>query len=109
MRLGFRLAFRFSGMDDVPAVRERSPDGVAATLRHLYYDIAQATHAAPLAALMQVADPSRVLFGTDFPFARNVGVIEQSIQAVDSFSGFDAATRRKVERDNAVALFPRLG
>lgn len=103
------LAFRFSGMDDVKAVHERSPDGVAATLRHLYYDIAQATHPAPLAALMQVADPSRVMFGTDFPFARNVGVIEQSIAAVDDFAGFDDATRRKVERDNALALFPRLG
>jgi predicted TIM-barrel fold metal-dependent hydrolase len=102
------LAFRFSGMDDIPAVRERSPDGVAATLRHLYYDIAQATHPAPLSALMRIADPSRVLFGTDFPFARNAGVIEQSLAAVAVFDGFDADLRRKVERDNAVALFPRL-
>ena len=102
------LAFRFSGMDDIAAVRERSPEGVAATLRRLYYDIAQATHPAPLAALMQVADPSRILFGTDFPFARNADVIEQSIAAVDAFAGFDAALRRQVERDNALALFPRL-
>jgi predicted TIM-barrel fold metal-dependent hydrolase len=102
------LAFRFSGMDDVKAVHERSPAGVAASFKHLYYDIAQATHPAPLAALMQVADPSRILFGTDFPFARNVGVIEQSIKAVADFTGFDAATRRKVERDNALVLFPRL-
>jgi predicted TIM-barrel fold metal-dependent hydrolase len=102
------LTFRFSGMDDIAAVHERSPDGVAATLKQLYYDIAQATHPAPLAALMQVADPSRILFGTDFPFARNAGVIEQSIRAVEAFDGFDAALRRKVERDNALALFPRL-
>jgi len=103
------LAFRLSGMDDIPAVRARSPDGVAALLRHLHYDIAQATHPAPLAALMQVADPSRILFGTDFPFARNAGVIEQSMAAVEAFDGFDATTRRKVGRDNAAALFPRLG
>jgi predicted TIM-barrel fold metal-dependent hydrolase len=102
------LVFRFSGMDDVPAVRERSPDGVSATLKRLYYDIAQATHPAPLRALLDVADPSRILFGTDFPFARNAGVIEQSIAAVETFDGFDAALRRKVERDNALALFPRL-
>jgi predicted TIM-barrel fold metal-dependent hydrolase len=102
------LAFRFSGMDDIAAVRERSPDGVDGTLKRLYYDIAQATHPAPLSALTQVADPSRILFGTDFPFARNAGVIEQSLAAVAAFSGFDAALRRKVERDNAVALFPRL-
>jgi predicted TIM-barrel fold metal-dependent hydrolase len=102
------LAFRLSGMDDIEAVHARSPEGVAATLKRLYYDIAQATHPAPLAALMQVADPSRILFGTDFPFARNAGVIEQSIAAVDAFDGFDEALRRKVVRDNALALFPRL-
>jgi predicted TIM-barrel fold metal-dependent hydrolase len=97
-----------SGMDDIPEVRERSPDGVAATLRRLYYDIAQATHPAPLAALMQVADPTRILFGSDFPFARNAGVIEQSIAAVEAFAGFDASVRRRVARDNALTLFPRL-
>ncbi|MPZ56233.1 MAG: amidohydrolase family protein [Rhizobiales bacterium] len=103
------LAFRLSGMDDINAVRERSPDGITATLKRLYYDIAQATHPAPLRALMEIADPSRILFGTDFPFARNAGVIEQSIAAVEAFEGFDATVRRKVERDNALALFPRLG
>jgi predicted TIM-barrel fold metal-dependent hydrolase len=102
------LAFRLSGMDDIPAVRERSPGGVSAMLKGLYYDIAQATHPAPLRALMEVADPSRVMFGTDFPFARNIGVIEQSIAAVNAFAGFDTALRKKVERENAVALFPRL-
>lgn len=102
------LAFRLSGMDDVPAVRERSPGGIAAALKRLYFDIAQAAHPAPLSALMQVADPAHILFGTDFPFARNIGVIEQSIAAVNDFAGFDAALRRKVERDNALALFPRL-
>jgi predicted TIM-barrel fold metal-dependent hydrolase len=103
------LTFRLSGMDDIAAVRERSPEGVTTMLKRLYYDIAQATHPAPLAALMQVADPTHILFGTDFPFARNVGVIEQSIAAVESFEGFDPDLRRKVERDNALALFPRLG
>jgi predicted TIM-barrel fold metal-dependent hydrolase len=103
------LAFRFKGMDDIKPVRERSPDGVAATLKRLYFDIAQATHPAPLRALMEVADPARILFGTDFPFARNKAVIEQSIAAMEAFEGFDGALRRKVERDNALALFPRLG
>ena len=102
------LAFRMAGMDDIASVRERSPAGVGATLKALYYDIAQATHPAPLRALMEVAEPSRIMFGTDFPFARNAGVIEQSMKAVASFKGFDAALRQKVERDNALKLFPRL-
>jgi predicted TIM-barrel fold metal-dependent hydrolase len=101
------LAFRFAGMDDVEQVQERSPAGILATLRRLYYDVAQATHPAPLRALMEIADPSRVMFGTDFPFARNLGVIEQSLDGIATFDGFDAALRRRVERDNALALFPR--
>jgi predicted TIM-barrel fold metal-dependent hydrolase len=103
------LTFRMMGMDDIAAVHGRSPEGVAGALRHLYFDIAQAVHPAPLAALLAVADPSRILFGTDFPFARNAGVIEQSIKAVEAFAGFDDDLRRKVDRDNALALFPRLG
>ena len=102
------LVFRLRGMDDLPKVRERIPDGVAAYLKRLHYDVAQATAPAPLRALMEVADPSRVMFGTDFPFARNANVLEQSVAAIAAFDGFDAALRRKVERDNALALFPRL-
>ena len=65
------LLFRLRGLDDQPKLRERIPEGVAAYLGRLYYDIAQS--AAPLAfrALLDIADPSRILFGTDYPFARN--------------------------------------
>jgi predicted TIM-barrel fold metal-dependent hydrolase len=101
------LAFRFAGMDDLPQVKERSPAGIATYFKRLYFDTAQATHPAPLHALMQVADPDKVLFGSDFPFARNLGVVEQSLQGVAEFDGFDATLRRKVERENALALFPR--
>ena len=101
------LAFRFAGMDDLPQVKERSPEGVAAAFKQMYFDVAQATHPAPLRALMEIADPDKVMFGSDFPFARNLGVIEQSLTAVASFDGFDDTSRRKVQRDNALRLFPR--
>jgi predicted TIM-barrel fold metal-dependent hydrolase len=103
------LTFRMMGMDDIAAVRERSPQGVEATFRNLYFDTAQATHPAPLRALLEVADPEKVLFGTDFPFARNADVIGQSLKSLESFDGFDGALRGKVARDNALKLFPRLG
>src|SRR2546423_1287744 len=65
------LLFRLSGLDAEPKLRARFPDGVAAHLRRLHYDVAQS--AAPLSfrALLEIADPSRILFGTDYPFARN--------------------------------------
>jgi predicted TIM-barrel fold metal-dependent hydrolase len=101
------LAFRLSGMDDLPQVKERAPEGIAVEFKRLYFDVAQATHPAPLRALMEIADPDKVMFGSDFPFARNLGVVEQSLDAVARFDGFDAALRAKVERGNALKLFPR--
>jgi 6-methylsalicylate decarboxylase len=102
------LLFRLRGLDDQPALRERIPEGVAAYLGRLYYDVAQS--AAPLSfrALLDVADPSRILFGTDYPFARNAEkVMTDTVRALASFDGFDAALRRKIAHGNARMLFPR--
>ena len=102
------LLFRLSGLDDEVRLRERIPEGVAAYLGRLYFDVAQS--AAPLSfrALLDVADPSRILFGTDYPFARNAEkVMNDTIEAFASFGGFDAALRRRIALDNARMLFPR--
>jgi len=69
-----------------------------------------AQSAAPLSfrALLEVADPSRILFGTDYPFARNAEkVMTDTIEAFARFGGFDATLRRKIAIDNARVLFPR--
>jgi predicted TIM-barrel fold metal-dependent hydrolase len=84
---------------------------VANTLRSLWYDVAEICAPAPLAALMAVADPSRILFGSDFPFSRHKSPaqdVRDLIAAFEAFDGFDAATRRGIERDNALKLLPRL-
>jgi 6-methylsalicylate decarboxylase len=102
------LLFRLSGLDDDPKLRARIPDGVAAYLNRLYYDVAQS--AAPLSfrALLEVADPSRILFGTDYPFARRAEkVLKDTIEAFGRFDGFDAVLRRRIAADNARILFPR--
>jgi predicted TIM-barrel fold metal-dependent hydrolase len=102
------LLFRLSGLDDDPKVRARLPDGVAAHLKRLYYDVAQSPSPLALRALNDVADPSRILFGTDYPSARNVEkVMRDTIAAVQSFSGYDDTLRRNVMSGNAKALIPR--
>lgn len=61
-----------------------------------------------LHALLEVADPSRILFGTDYPSARNVEkVMRDTIAAIRSFEGFDDMFRRKVMAGNAQAIFLR--
>jgi predicted TIM-barrel fold metal-dependent hydrolase len=104
-----QLAFRLSGQDSNPRMRDKIPDGVAAYLRRFYYDVAQSAGPASLRALSEIADPGRIVFGTDYPFAL-IGekVVPNTIAGLRGYDGYDAAQLRRVERDNAVALFPRL-
>lgn len=103
------LLFRLSGMDSNPRLRDKIPDGVAAYLRRLYYDVAQVAGPVSLQALSEVADPDRILFGTDYPFAlTGARIVPDTIAGVRGYAGYDAAMTAKVMRDNAVALFPRL-
>ena len=95
-------------LDDEPKLRARFPDGVAAYLRRLHYDVARSAEPLSFRALLEIADPSRILFGTDYPFARNAEkVLKDSIEALARFDGFDDTLRRKIAFGNARTLFPR--
>jgi 6-methylsalicylate decarboxylase len=71
-------------------------------LRRPYYDTAQAVGPAALAAVLAFADPSRILFGSDRPFA------PAQPQADALGDTLDHGLLRAVEWDNALALIPRL-
>ena len=63
------LIYRMSAMNDRPRVAEHFVGGtVANTLRRLYYDVAEICSPAPLKCLMEIAEPSHILFGSDFRF-----------------------------------------
>ena len=87
-----------------PNAKEVMPDGVRGELRKLYYDTANAATPPSMAALRAVAAPSRILFGTDYPFVDVAGGIEDLSQTPMS-----DAERAAIDRGNAVALLPRLG
>src|SRR5262249_51586002 len=81
------LASRIAALADRPVVEPRpgSPREVFAQLRRLYYDVVQSGHPAPLAALRAVADPDRLLFGTDWPF----GPVESSLINMERLAASD--------------------
>ncbi len=87
--------------------QENYPDGAKSYMRRFYYDTALSGDDAPLAALLDLVDPSRILFGTDHPYISD-DVIAAETAGLDRFAGFDDGARRMVDRDNAEALFPRL-
>jgi 6-methylsalicylate decarboxylase len=45
-----------------------APNGIEAEFRKLYYDTANATHPAAMAALMKLVPVSQITYGTDYPY-----------------------------------------
>ena len=60
----------------------------------------------PLAALTAMADPERILYGTDIPFIGREQLGEQLVD-MSAFPQWSDAQLAAVQRDNAARLFPR--
>jgi len=86
-----------------PALTASVPNGVVHELRRLYYDVANATNPSSLAALMNLAPASQLLWGTDYPY-RNINL------TADGWEKYAIAedVRRAIDGGNALRLFPRL-
>ena len=80
-------------------------DGLA-QLRKFYFDLALSASPAALPSLFAFADPSHVLFGSDWPYA-NDAVVGTFAGMYQSYAMSDAQ-RSSIDRGNAEALFPRL-
>lgn len=101
------LAHRLEIFDGLTKFSENYPKGARHYFQRLYYDVALCGDAPPLAALQALADPTRILFGTDFPYIPDDRVAAE-VAGVDGYAGFDAESRPLMERGNALRLFPRL-
>ena len=77
---------------------------VREALRRLHYDVAGAPVPELLGALRQVADPSRIHYGSDWPYTP-VEVCEALAAKLDATPLLDGALRDAVMRDNAARLF----
>ena len=75
-------------------------------LRRFHFDVALSSSPTALPSLLAFADPSRVPYGSDFPFAPSPAVrfMCQEYEA----TGLDPAVRAAIDHGNAHALFPRL-
>lgn len=100
----------------VPYAAERfaiacSPDGTfesgVARLQRFYFDTALAGSHWALPSLTAFADPDKIMFGSDWPYANT----DQALHFVDRTDSFDmpGELRRGIARKNAEKLFPRLG
>lgn len=75
-------------------------------LSRFWFDTALSSSPAAFPALLAVADPTRVLYGSDYPFApaRAIGFLN----TVYEEQPLDRQLRRQIDHLNAERLFPRL-
>jgi predicted TIM-barrel fold metal-dependent hydrolase len=84
-------------------VAARLPDGPLAELKRLYFDTATSTNPENLGAILRLAGTDRIVLGTDFPYLP----VRATLPGLMKF-GLSSEDLEKVERTNALTLFPRL-
>jgi len=77
---------------------------VGEAFRSFYYDTALSAHPGTMAALSAIADPDRILFGTDWPMAPEA--IDPSCEGIEALCA-SATLPGAVMRDNAARLLGR--
>lgn len=76
------------------------------TFQRFWYDTALSSTSAAFPSLLAVADPTRILFGSDFPFAPPPAV--KYMRAEYEHIELTPGLRAGIDRRNAESLFPRL-
>jgi predicted TIM-barrel fold metal-dependent hydrolase len=79
------------------------PQGFEAVANKFYYDTAQTSNPAAMAALRKVIHLSQIVFGSDYPYRTCV----EHVKGLKECGQFNAKELRAVDRDNALALVPR--
>lgn len=95
-----RIASLTDGANDL----ELSRADFLNALRGFWFDTALSAGHSTLAGLLAFARPDRILFGSDWPYARGDNHAYFTAQ-LDSYP-MDDVTRRGINQDNAAALFP---
>ena len=105
--LSFRLSQLMTEQDIArPAFSDRVPEGAAGYVGKFYFDTAISGSAAALAGLTAVTEPSHILFGSDWPYIHRQ-TVETQTTTLQTWPGFTLETFAAMERENALALFPR--
>jgi len=104
--LSVRLRLMEESDRNAPPFIARIPEGVAPHVRSFCFDVALVGGAAPMAALAAIADPARILYGSDWPYLQRAFVCDQIAEIVrlPQFAGDRLAA---LERRNAAQLFKR--
>ncbi|KAG9235757.1 hypothetical protein BJ875DRAFT_440067 [Amylocarpus encephaloides] len=101
------VAGRISDIGIQTRLSGKSPGEFLEDAKSFYFDLALVGHEAPLRLLMDFAKKGHVLYGSDYPFVREDGVVQQ-LQTIDSKELKLDPSLTLVTRQAAKTLFPRI-
>jgi len=81
------LAHRLSIFDTRTPFAENYPEGALALLKRFWFDTALSADNVPLTGLTEIADPAKILFGTDYPYVVEE-VAEEETARLDAWNGY---------------------
>jgi predicted TIM-barrel fold metal-dependent hydrolase len=85
---------------------KKGPETGLTTLKNMYYDTALTSSPYALKALQEFVGPSRIVYGTDYPFAARLApYVTKDLKQYKGFSRKDLAL---IEYQNSLTLFPQL-
>ncbi|MFC2004744.1 amidohydrolase family protein [Chloroflexota bacterium] len=94
------------GMYDF-TLSNRDPEEGLKILKSLYYDTLSPAGNDAFRTLQEFVEPSHILLATDYVFLPKI-FTSKKIVAVKNYKGFNDHALKKIERENALELFPRL-
>ena len=101
------LADRVTGLSPALGLPQKlDVSAFFASLRRMYYDLAGFPLPRQLLPLLELADPKRILYGSDYPYTPETLAAGLAAQ-LDSSPLISDAMRQDFMRDNALALFPK--
>jgi 6-methylsalicylate decarboxylase len=98
------LAARIELLLPILAAQGTVPPSVRDALKRVHFDVAGAPVPELLGALLSVADPTRIHYGSDFPFTPLDAALRLSA-ALDATEQLDAELRRSIDAGNARLAF----
>jgi predicted TIM-barrel fold metal-dependent hydrolase len=105
--LSARLRMLEDGHKELGDFMARHPEGAAPYLGQFYYDVALTGEQPAIAALAEIADPSHILYGSDWPYVSK-GALALQIKNMHAMPEFAGDRLAAMERGNALRLFPGL-
>ena len=99
-------AHRIAALTEGAGGHQVTREGFLGDLRSFWYDTALSSGPATLAALLTFADPTRVLYGSDWPYARGDNS-QYFTRELDEYP-MDREARNRINTGNALSLWPHL-